>query len=73
MHYVLVTALLTTVHHAIQIPWQWWLPPAASDLRSATNVYEDVSLLTVIKAQLSQDATVVMLPKSLVLFFQLTL
>lgn len=63
---------MTTIH-AVQIPWQWWLPPAASELRSATNVFEDVSLLTVIRAQLSEDAMVVMLPKSLLLLFQLTL
>ena len=56
-----------------QIPPNWYVPNAASKARYASGTPLEISLRAVIEAQLEEDTASVMLPRYLLLIFQLAL
>ena len=57
----------------VQIPGGWYAPRAASHIRDINGTRHDVSLRAVIEAQLEKDPDSLLLPKYLLVIFQLSL
>lgn len=57
----------------IQIPKNWFVPTAAEKIRTVNGTRQDISLRAVIEAQLEDNTASLMLPKYLLVVFQLSL
>lgn len=56
----------------LQIPHQWVIPKSVEHLRMIDGRRQDVSLRAVVEGQLSEGSSLIMLPKPLLVFYQLT-
>lgn len=57
----------------MQIPASWYVPRSVSHIRDVNDTRIDVSLRAVIEAQLEEDPVMLMLPKYLMVVYQLSL
>lgn len=57
----------------LQIPRQWWIPESVEHLRLRRGWRQDVTLRSVIEGQLFEGSSFVMLPKPLLVLYQLTM
>lgn len=59
--------------HVLQIPMQWWVPAVAEPARTNGTFLRDVSLKDVIQIQLNSTSDTVLLPKYLLVVYQLSM
>ena len=57
----------------LQIPRQWWIPEPVEHLPLRRGWRQDVTLRSVIQGQLSEGSSFVMLPKPLLVLYQLAM
>lgn len=57
----------------LQIPRQWWIPESVEHLRLVDGWHQDISLRSVIEGQISEGTPFIMLPKPLLVIYQLTM
>ena len=57
----------------LQIPRQWWIPESVDHLRVVDGWRQDIGLRAVIEGQMSEGSSFIMLPKPLLVIYQLTM
>lgn len=57
----------------LQIPRQWWIPESVERLRLVNGWRQDISLRSIIEGQMSEESSIIMLPKPLLVIYQLTM
>ena len=57
----------------LQVPRQWWVPESVEHLRTMDSWPQDISLKALIYGQLAIETDSMLLPKYLLVIYQLTL